>query len=635
MNLKCRQVLKCARLAAAFHWSHAFPRLALLSFSFICQHAFGASQVIDVDNQLYYLGKPNDPEWDEFRGQSAAGLAKTWSISGSLNSSESTLFIRARDVKLVWSVLLNGRTITNLFVSEDDVVNAIRLPANTLTNGGMSELTIRASSGKDDIEVGQIRIDSRPIQESLADGSVKLRVTEAGKFMPCRVTIVDRNGSLFPMLVDAPHVAVRPGVAYLGDGKATIKLARGDYTMYVGRGFEYSVSTQRLSIQAGSQIDLHVRLRREVDTRGFVASDTHVHTFTYSRHGDATDGERAITLAGEGIELPISTDHNLIMDPVTPAKNTGMDRFYTPIYGDEVTTGHAHFNIFPLQPSSKAPDWKIDDWPELMKEMRAAPGVKVVILNHPRNIHNHFQPFASTNFNAKTGENLRGPEFSFDAVEVVNSSALQSDWMVNFRDWMALLNYGYHVTGVGSSDCHDVSRYIVGQGRTYIACDDSDPAHIDVDHVCESLLKNRALISMGLLANIEVDGKFMVGDLATNLDKNVRVLVTVQGPGWTAVDRVELYANGELLREEHFSPIYNPGVKKQIEWKIPKPQGDTYLLAIGSGPGVAAPFWRIPKPYQPTSTTWNPRVIGATNPVWLDADGDGRFTALRLQNQKK
>jgi hypothetical protein len=266
-----------------------------------------------------------------------------------------------------------------------------------------------------------------------------------------------------------------------------------------------------------------------------------------------------------------------------------------------------------------------------MKEMRAAPGVKVVILNHPRNIHNHFQPFAATNFNAVTGENLRGFKFSFDAVEVVNSSALQSDWMISFRDWMALLNYGYRVTGVGSSDCHDVSRYIVGQGRTYIKCNDRDPARIDIKEASESILKGRALVSMGLLTDIKVNGKYEVGDLATNLGKDLRVSVNVEGPGWTAVDRVELYADGELLKSETFAPAYKPGVKKRFHWKIVRPAQDCYLVAIASGPGVVAPFWRIPKPYQPTSTTWNPRVIGATNPIWLDNDNDGKFTPKRWQ----
>jgi len=37
------------------------------------------------------------------------------------------------------------------------------------------------------------------------------------------------------------------------------------------------------------------------------------------------------------------------------------------------------------------------------------------------------------------------------------------------------------VTPVGSSDSHDVARYIVGQGRTYIRCDDRDVAHLDLE----------------------------------------------------------------------------------------------------------------------------------------------------------
>jgi hypothetical protein len=50
-----------------------------------------------------------------------------------------------------------------------------------------------------------------------------------------------------------------------------------------------------------------------------------------------------------------------------------------------------------------------------------------------------------------------------------------------------------------------------------------------------------------------------------------------------------------------------------------------HLVAIATGPGVKEPFWEIPHPYQPTSKTFTPRVIGSTNPIWIDADGDGQF----------
>jgi len=256
-------------------------------------------------------------------------------------------------------------------------------------------------------------------------------------------------------------------------------------------------------------------------------------------------------------------------------------------------------------------------------------GVRVVVLNHPRNIHSNFQPFAEKNFNPVTGENRRGFEFSFDAVEVVNSSALQSDLMLTFRDWFALLNYGYHVTAVGSSDCHDVSRYIVGQGRSYVMCGDSIAGKINVEEACRGFLKGRVLVSLGLLTQMTVEDKFQVGDLATSLGELMRVTVTVLGPSWTSADRVELYANGVKIREQQIEAPVSPVEKTRVVWIVPKPAYDAYLVAIASGPPVNGPYWPIPKPYQPKSRVWQPRVIGATNPIWVDGDGDGKFTPPR------
>jgi hypothetical protein len=267
----------------------------------------------------------------------------------------------------------------------------------------------------------------------------------------------------------------------------------------------------------------------------------------------------------------------------------------------------------------------------------------VVVLNHPRNIHSSFQPFAATNFNAVTGENLRGFEFpAFDAMEVANSSALQSDWMINFLDWFAVLNYGYRYTGVGSSDGHDVSRYIVGQGRTYIACDDRDPAHVKVDEACRNLKRGRAVVSLGLLTTMSVDNEFKVGDLATRLGDRIQVSVTVQGPSWVQADRIQLFANGIQIAQTIFGPApphpaaTNAGspLRVQVTWDLPRPRHDFHLIALASGPPILEPYWALARPYQPSSPVWNPRVIGATNPIWVDGDGDGQFTPARGYAQK-
>jgi hypothetical protein len=308
-----------------------------------------------------------------------------------------------------------------------------------------------------------------------------------------------------------------------------------------------------------------------------------------------------------------------------------------------VTTAFGHFNAFPIDPGSKPPDYHLSDWPSLMQSIRATPGVQVVVLNHPRDTHANFLPFAATNFNPVSGENLRGPalhsafgeggpEFSFDAMEVINSGAMQSDWMLPFRDWFALLNHGYRVTALATSDSHDVSRFIVGQGRSYVAGNDADPSQINVAQACESILRGRVLVSLGLLTKMTVNGKFSVGALATGLGQKFQVQVEVLVPSWVEADRVQLFANGIMIQESRLDQHAKNSVKENraartISWTLPRPAHDVFLVAIASGPGVTAPYWPIARPFQPSSRAWDPPVIGANNPIWLDADGDGKFSS--------
>src|SRR5436853_172433 len=81
-------------------------------------------------------------------------------------------------------------------------------------------------------------------------------------------------------------------------------------------------------------VDLDLRSRREVDTRGYVACDTHIHTLTYSGHGDSTALERVVTLAGEGIELPITTEHNVHTDYRPSMREAGVEGWFTPVIGN-------------------------------------------------------------------------------------------------------------------------------------------------------------------------------------------------------------------------------------------------------------------------------------------------------------
>jgi hypothetical protein len=107
-------------------------------------------------------------------------------------------------------------------------------------------------------------------------------------------------------------------------------------------------------------------------------------------------------------------------------------------------------------------------------------------------------------------------------MELINSGAVQTDPMELFRDWCGLINHGLTVTPVGSSDSHDVSRYIVGQGRTYIQCDDSDPSAVDIDKAVTAFLEGKVIVSYGLLAKLSAG----LGD-----DHSAGVDIQRAGPG--------------------------------------------------------------------------------------------------------
>lgn len=590
----------------------------------------GARRVIDP--QRYHLGVAGMPEWAEFEGATPHGPQLAITFSSVANAEEATLLIRQRNVKATWNVMLNGGRLGALETLTQPLVLALRVPAGALKEGENQLLVTRPPSRiVDDIVVGEIALDVRPRATALGDALLEIAVTdgETNAELPCRVTLTDAEAALMPFhALPTQRLALRTGVIYTGDGKARIGVAPGSYVVYAGRGFEYGVAEARVTLAAGETKPVALAIRREVPTPGWVAADSHIHTLTYSKHGDATVDERMVTIAGEGIELAIATEHNHHADYTAAASRTGTSAHFLSVVGNEVTTKVGHFNAFPVQPGSAVPDAQLTDWTGLWQNIRSVTGAKVITLNHPRDVHQAFTPLGPENFRAENGELTRAARFDCDAIEIVTSAAMQSDVMLLYRDWFALLNHGHRVAGIAASDTHHVSEFILGQARTYVACDAKDPGKIDIDEVCESYRAGRLLISLGLLTQMTIDDRFKVGDLATGLGETVKVTVEVLGPSWTTADRLELYANGVKVREAAIAPT--SAVRKTAQtWLLPRPKHDVHLVAVATGPGVTAPYWEIPRPYQPTSKVFTSRVIGSTNPIWIDGDGDGKFSAAR------
>lgn len=582
-------------------------------------------RVFPIEPGAVRIGPESPREWDDGDPRPIAGPRFERRFTHAANSGPQLLSIRQEGVKRNWPVFLNDQKIGSLVADENALEHLVEVPASALREGE-NRLRIEPSKEPDDIVIGPVSLIAATRPQWLEGGTVSVSVSDAatGEALPCRLTVTRTDGTHAALSAGPENeVAARPGVVYTRAGQARLSLVAGDYEIHAGRGFEWSLATEKVRLRPGENRQLKLSLNREVDTRGWIAVDSHIHTLTHSGHGDATLRERILTIAGEGIELAVATEHNHHADYAPAAQSAGLEGAFATVVGNEVTTKQGHFNAFPVDHGAPVVYHLETDWSKLLPAIRATPGVRVITLNHPRDLHSGFVPFGEAEFDGDTGIHRRAADFKIDAIEVITSGAMQSDIGLLYRDWFALLNRGHRLSAVGSSDSHDVTRFLLGQGRTYVAAPDEDPAKVDLDAVWDSYAAGRVRVSLGLLADLRVDGRFGIGDLVTGTGKTLRVEAIVSGPAWTRADRVVLYLNGRVLREEKIDDPGRAGKKARLAWEIDRPAKDGYLVLIATGPGTTGAHWPIPRPYQPSRPVFEPRVIGSTNPVWIDGDGDG------------
>ena len=187
-------------------------------------------RVLDAGRR--HLGTAGRPEWEESTRDPPEGRRLDIRCQAGAKRGEQTLLIRQRDVRLRWEVELNGRSIGVLQPVEYPLVAAFAVAAGTLRDG-QNRLSIVPPDGNDDVVVKPIELDARPLGEARLE--VAVAETPGGAALPCRITVGE--GGWAPMVaLSGQRLAVRPGVAYTGDGRARIALPSGDYTVYASRG---------------------------------------------------------------------------------------------------------------------------------------------------------------------------------------------------------------------------------------------------------------------------------------------------------------------------------------------------------------------------------------------------------------
>ncbi len=571
-----------------------------------------------LDERYHHLGNDRTKDWPE-ASEAPEGTRLELRFTSDANAGEWTLFVDQRSIDNTWRLKANGVEIARLKAGSALATRSYSIPAGALA-AGENVLSFEPDDPTDDVVLGRVRLVEQSLRELHRSQPVRVRVRDAAErsSMPARVTAIDAQGK--PALIlygERPNTAVRDGVIYVSDDGASFELPLGTYTLYATRGPEWSVATQTLTLAEGGAAALEFELRREVDTRGFVAADTHIHTLQFSGHGDASADERQVTLAGEGVELAIATDHNHNIDYAPFQRSLGLSRHFTAVVGNEVTTKVGHFNGFPLRAGDAIPDHKLEDYVQIVAGIRAK-GAKVVILNHPRWPSHEDSPFGNHHLDHLLGRFDPPLELTVDATEMINATTEELEPMLLFRDWFALLSRGVRIFAVGSSDSHTVGEP-VGQGRTYAPSASDDPARIDVDALCEAIKNGRTTIGMGIFASLRAGEAAGPGDTVSGA-ATLAFELRVQTPSWVRARKAQMFVNGVLHAERDVPHSAGSPTDARLSFELAPHAHDAWVVFVVSGDGIQGPHWKQLNPY----------TLAATNPVFVDVDGDGWQSAREL-----
>jgi len=405
---------------------------------------------------------------------------------------------------------------------------------------------------------------------------------------------------------------------YLPHGLATVRVAPGRYRVTVSRGTGWTLSARELTVTADAPVEHRVTLRAVVDATQWAAADLHLHAAPSPDSRVSLD-ERVMSLACNGIDLGVATDHNRITDYRPALARTGLAPWLAVISGDEVTSAGAslwgHFNAFPLSlPEGSGEAGALpyfDREPAQLFASARSAGARVIQVNHPR-MPPRIGYFDLAGLDADTGSARVEIAPDFDAVEAHNGIWLEQPARVRegLRDVIALARRGIRATATGNSDSHRLLLEEAGYPRTWARVP-VEPRETLGARVVEAVRRGDVTVSAGPLVEVTVDGARPGAVLGARTV--ARVSVTVIAPAWVPVERVEVWRDDVTVHTVDVPPNPVDGVRWQGEFEVPVSADAAVVVWVESQTPLPDVL-----PYR------DARAIGFSSPVWIDADGDGR-----------
>jgi hypothetical protein len=467
-----------------------------------------------------------------------------------------------------------------------------------------------------------------PLPRIAPEGSFAFEIKDAqtNERIPAKLTFLGVNGTQDPRFTKGDIGREEDGAisaynrVYSATGIGAIRVPYGVYDVYVSRGPEWDRYVARNVRIDSKGAELRAPLRHVIETPGWMSADFHVHA-ARSSDSHVPMANRVFEFVADGVELIVSTDHNVVSDYAPFIAEIGVGRWLNSIIGDELTTnGWGHFGGFPLPHElARAGGGAVlvhgRGPKDFFGDVHGVGGI--VDVHHPRLDHEIGYFFAG-GFDARSDIATRaGFSYDFDAVEVLNGYQDPDRKSVDkvIDDWFALLDHGHLVTATGNSDSHHLTLNIGGYPRNYIGVLDDNPAQMTPERLVRAIKGHKAFFTTGPFIDLKVN-KGGIGDLVNAPGGVATVEIGVRAAPWVSVSQVRLYAGGR--EEAHWPVAPSTDVKrfsKTIDVKLPH---DGYIVVRVDGDKTMAPIVGDDKRF-----TVYPLAL--TNPVFVDVDGNGAY----------
>jgi hypothetical protein len=416
---------------------------------------------------------------------------------------------------------------------------------------------------------------------------------------------------------DQPATGARVVEKYLEATDAVIVPA-GDYTAYVSRGPEYELHRENVTIAAGGTSSLHAKVAHVVDTTGWISADLHVHS-AKSVDADSPRPTRVLGAIAEGVEILVSTDHDIVTDYTPFVHDLGLDGMVKTVMGTEVSPAYGHINAFPLVAESPEAYWRVTwylykpdgtfdrvlDPAEIVQSLRAIPSVQYIQCNHPRSGQGVFNYIR---LDPMTGASER--EFpAADGFEILNARDGKL-FDQTFQDFITLIKANKRMTGTGVSDAH-CAYCGVGYARTMIRSSSDDPSALDMDAIFRALREGRVVALSGPMVTLHARQGQKTAEIGDTLSASgpIQLEVHIEAPSWMDVSSYKVLENGSVLAS---GAIASNGIVRLDQTFTATVSRDAFYLVIAEG-----------APGSESAPVLNALARTVTNPVFVDADGDG------------